>query len=81
MSQGSTDRAVDTIAALYPYDLADKARSGAHPGKTFSATGKASYTTGAFFQAEDVIFSTIEQLHGQLGRLAAEGQVLSCGEI
>lgn len=70
----ASDRTTDTIAALYPYDIATGSRTGAHPGKSFSAAGKTAYSTGAFFQAEDISFETVEELHAHLGRLGAEGK-------
>ena len=66
--------APDTLVALYPYDLETRRRTGAHPGKTYSASGKTAYTQGMFFQAEDVSFSTIEELHEALGALSLAGQ-------
>lgn len=74
MAQVAGTQGADTIAALYPYDVALGVRSGRHPGKTISLAGQTAYSTGAFFQGEDVTFTTIEELHVHLERLAAEGQ-------
>ena len=63
----------DTIAVLYPYDVAAGGRTGAHPGKTFTADGKLDYTQGTYFQGEDVSFGTVSEMHEVLVSIADAG--------
>ena len=65
---------LDTLAALYPYDIAAGARTGAHPGKRFTIDGKADYIQGVFFQGEDISFSTVPEMHAALVSIAEAGQ-------
>jgi hypothetical protein len=65
------------VAVLYPwhqdFESGTGYRTGAHPGKHFSAAGTVAYRSGLFFQSELRTWSTIGELHDVVCDLAVEG--------
>jgi hypothetical protein len=63
----------EPLLFLHPYDPAARVRTGAHPGKTFSASGATAYAAGSWFQPESFQVDGPRHLNRVLTTAAHEG--------